>query len=66
MVDPTPVHRISVSFDQAQYDFIRTYSEQHRVSLAWTVREAVQSLMDEHAPLFRNLKQQSGTESPHG
>ncbi len=48
-------HRISVSLNEEQYRFIRTYAEQKRVSLAWAVREALQALMHHEAPLFMNL-----------
>ena len=51
---PRPaVHRVSVSFDAADYEELRKIAAQKRVSLAWVVRDAVAAYIFRRGPLFR-------------
>jgi predicted DNA-binding protein len=49
-------HRLSVSLTAEQHDQLARIAEQHRVSIAWVVREAIERLLTEPAPLFRAEK----------
>jgi hypothetical protein len=39
-----------------QHDQLARIAEQHRVSIAWVVREAIERLLTEPTPLFRAEK----------
>lgn len=45
--------RVSVSFTPAQYEYLARIARRNRVSIAWVVRDAVEQLVAEDAPLFR-------------
>lgn len=45
--------RVSVSFTPEQYEYLARIARRKRVSIAWVVRDAVEQLVAEDAPLFR-------------
>lgn len=51
-----PIHRLSVSLTAEQHDQLTRIAHDHRVSIAWVVREAIERLINEPAPLFRAPK----------
>ena len=53
------VHRLSVSLTIEQRDQLAQIAHDHRVSIAWVVREAIERLLKEPAPLFRAPKRMS-------
>ena len=51
---PRPAaHRVSVSFDPADYEELRKIAAEKRVSVAWVVRDAVAAYIFRRGPLFR-------------
>jgi len=46
--------RLSVSFDEADYEELQRLAEQKKVSVAWVVREAVERYLSNRNPLFRS------------
>jgi hypothetical protein len=51
-----PSHRLSVSLTATQRDQLAKIAHDHRVSVAWVVREAIERLLSEQTPLFRAPK----------
>jgi predicted DNA-binding protein len=52
--DPEKVaHRLSVGLTAEQHDRLARIAQDHRVSIAWVVREAIERLLNEPTPLFR-------------
>ncbi len=51
--------RASVSFPEDQYSELERIAEQQRVSLAWVVREAVQTYLVTRWPLFEETSDSS-------
>lgn len=49
--------RVSVSFTPEQYDYLTRMAQRKKVSIAWVVRDAVDKLVTEDAPLFKREKQ---------
>jgi hypothetical protein len=45
--------RVSVSFTPEQYEYLARIARRKHVSIAWVVRDAVEQLVAEDAPLFR-------------
>lgn len=60
--------RASVSFPEDQYVELERIAQQHRVSLAWVVREAVQTYLVTRGPLLEqteiSLTNTAETETP--
>lgn len=56
--------RISVSFPEDQYAELELIAQQQRVSLAWVVREAVQSYLVTRWPLLDQTKNTNKIKSP--
>ncbi len=54
-----PVHRLSVSLTADQHDHLTRVAHDHRVSVAWVVREAIERLLNDPSPLFRAPKSES-------
>jgi hypothetical protein len=54
-----PIHRLSVSLTADQRDQLTRIAHEHRVSIAWVVREAIERLLSEPTPLFRTPKSDS-------
>ena len=54
--DDKAVHRLSVSLTAAQHDQLAKIAHDHRISIAWVVREAIERLLNEPTPLFRAPK----------
>jgi hypothetical protein len=54
-----PIHRLSVSLTFDQHNQLTRIAHDHRVSVAWVVREAIERLLSEPAPLFRAPKSDS-------
>lgn len=52
-------HRLSVSLTADQHNQLTRIAHDHRVSVAWVVREAIERLLNEPAPLFRAPKSNS-------
>jgi hypothetical protein len=48
--------RVSVSFTPEQYDYLTRTAGRLKVSIAWVVRDAVDRLVTEEAPLFKREK----------
>lgn len=44
--------RLSVSFPESQYHLLERVAAEHRVSVAWVVREAVRQYMEAKWPLL--------------
>lgn len=51
-------HRLSVSLTSEQHDRLAQIAQDHRVSIAWVVREAIERLLSEPTPLFRAPKRE--------
>lgn len=51
--------RLSVSLTAEQHDRLAQIAQEHRVSIAWVVREAIERLLCEPKPLFRTAKRSS-------
>ncbi len=45
-------HRLSVSLTKEQYRQLSEIARKNRVSIAWVVREAIERLLRDDAPLF--------------
>lgn len=56
--------RASVSFPEDQYAELELIAQQQRVSLAWVVREAVQSYLVTRWPLLDQTKNTNETTVP--
>jgi hypothetical protein len=48
--------RASISFPEAQYKELERIAEQHRVSLAWVVRDAIEEYLKTRWPLLISLE----------
>lgn len=48
-----PGHRLSVSLTAEQHEHLLDLARRNRVSVAWVVREAIERLLKDDAPLFR-------------
>jgi len=46
-------HRLSVSLTPEQHAELSRIAKRHKVSIAWVVREAIESLLRDELPLFR-------------
>ena len=44
---------MSVSFEQAQYEELVRIAERKKVSVAWVIREAIDTYLTQEEPLFR-------------
>jgi metal-responsive CopG/Arc/MetJ family transcriptional regulator len=56
--------RASVSFPEDQYAELELIAQQQRVSLAWVVREAVQSYLVTRWPLLEQAKKTDEAKHP--
>lgn len=50
--------RLSVTLTPEQHDQLAQIAQDHRVSIAWVVREAIERLLSNPAPLFRAPKRE--------
>lgn len=53
--------RASVSFPEDQYSELERIADHQRVSLAWVVREAVETYLVNREPLLRRVKDPSSS-----
>lgn len=61
--DDARKQRVSVSLDPADHADLKRIAREHRVSLAWVVREAVGEYIYRRSPLFRRAPLSEGDPS---
>lgn len=47
-----PIHRLSISLSAEQHQELTEIANENRVSIAWVVREAIDRLLKDQAPLL--------------
>lgn len=55
--DDKPPHRLSVSLTVEQHRELSDIAKRNRVSVAWVVREAIERLLKDDAPLLHVVKE---------